>query len=60
MHKTCNYNADCICDSNAEPQEEVDLLEPELDLNDTVDLPSCGKTFLETYAVKLDVVGKLN
>lgn len=49
MLTSYNFNSECICDSNAEPDEEVDLLEPELDEDDAFQTELNGDAFLIEY-----------
>lgn len=51
MHIDNIDGVECVCDANAEPDEEVDLLEPELEIGDTVEGSPNGEELLLKYKI---------
>ncbi|KAF2896280.1 hypothetical protein ILUMI_09894 [Ignelater luminosus] len=57
LHWEGNEDKGCQCDSSIEPEYEVDLLEPELDNDDSIKTEPSGEDFLTNYKLLFSVYG---
>lgn len=60
MHIDNTDGIECACNSDAEPDEEIELLEAELEIGDSVENPVSGEEFLTHYHLKDSSQGNFN